>query len=194
MDATCVYDWQWISTNIQMQYASRKETLFSWYSVVLWFCCKVSCRLDNIVCRTWISAVCVCWIHNMYCVQCVRETLGIQRRYSIQQNNGKGTMKLDGYYNWFQFSSKPRLLMNGSYIVTHIKMLCNISSKHHIIWSQTQYKSQCWLSIEIGVQSSGWDKINGSWGLFWKKEDEWQHAVVANLRSSDHWNVTQDTI
>jgi len=48
------------------------DTPFSWYSVVLGYCSKVSGRLGNIFCRTSLSAVQVCWIHNMYAVS-VRE-------------------------------------------------------------------------------------------------------------------------
>ena len=43
------------------------------HPIFIIFCClgfsgKVSCRLGNVVCRTSLSAVRVCWIHNMYAV------------------------------------------------------------------------------------------------------------------------------
>jgi len=83
MDSNWVCYWQWKNTNLWMQYASWKDTLFSWYSVVWGFCSKVSSQLDIIVCRISLSAFCVCWIHNMYCSQCKTQSLGLQRRDSM---------------------------------------------------------------------------------------------------------------
>jgi hypothetical protein len=41
--------------------------------------------------------------------------------------HGHGMLKILGEYNEFQLLSMPRLLANGSQIVTHIKMLRIIS-------------------------------------------------------------------
>ena len=47
----------------------------------------------------------------------------------------------------------PRLLVNGSLIVTHIMMLRIISCKN---------------------------EMNTSWSFIWQRKDQWQHAVLAN--------------
>jgi hypothetical protein len=52
----------WRNMNLPLWYLSWKSTLFSSYSVVLGLCSKVSSRLGNVVCRTSLSAVLVCWI------------------------------------------------------------------------------------------------------------------------------------
>jgi len=63
---------KWINMNLWMRYTSRKDTLFLWYSVVLGFCSRVCGRWGNIMCRTSLSAVRVCWSHTMFAVS-VRE-------------------------------------------------------------------------------------------------------------------------
>jgi len=125
--------WWWINMDLRMQYTSRKDNIFSLYSVVLRFYSKVCSRSGNIMGWTSRSVVCVCWIHKYVCSQCKRKNLGLQRRYSTLRNNGKGIMKIQGWSNRFKFSSMPRFLANASSIVTHIKMLHIISSKHRII-------------------------------------------------------------
>jgi hypothetical protein len=69
MGSNCVFRWFWININIQICHTSWKHTLYSWYSVVLGFCIKVSGRWSNIVCRTSSSLVWVCWI--TICMQTV---------------------------------------------------------------------------------------------------------------------------
>ena len=54
----------WIIMNLRMQYTSWTDTRCSWYSD-LRFCRNVSSRLGNIVSRTSLSVVRVCWIHNI---------------------------------------------------------------------------------------------------------------------------------
>jgi hypothetical protein len=72
MGSNWVCSWLWINMNLGMRYTSQKDILFGWYSVVIGFCSKVSGWLGIIMCRTSLSAVRVCWSHNVYAVS-VRE-------------------------------------------------------------------------------------------------------------------------
>jgi len=120
-----------------------------------------------------------------------RENFVYTGEIQVWRKNGKVRWMIQGQWYWFKHLVMPRLLTNGSWILTHILILCLISSKLHTFKSHIHceshrynvYLNWCWdgkIYATIWWMNTEISSHNG------QRNDHCMHTV---LEIEVHWSL-----